>query len=109
MKEQIIAAIKQHLGKVTTYTNSLDRIKFERACVNGAASFLQQESEQLYTAIAPHIEQPGLWDNAPEWAAWVMIDKNNLVAYADAFPSSKCKMLVPDGYCVTLKCEKRPE
>ena len=97
MKEQIIAAIKQYLGKVTTYTNSLDRIRFERACVNGARNFLQQESEQLYAAIAPHIEQPDLWKDAPKWAKYRTVDKNGDVTFWEKEPACLSECWVDGG------------
>ena len=53
---KLIEIITAYLGSVTTYTNSLDRIKFERACVNGAKEFLIEEA----TALSEKIKSSGL-------------------------------------------------
>jgi hypothetical protein len=47
MKDELIKVIADYLGSVMTYNNSLTRIRFERACVNGAAEFIRQEAAQI--------------------------------------------------------------
>jgi hypothetical protein len=58
---KLIEIIASYLGSVTTHTNSLDRIKFERACTNGAKEFITEEA----TALAEKLTSSGLVFKGP--------------------------------------------
>jgi hypothetical protein len=53
MKDELIKVIAEYLGSVMTYNNSLTRIRFERACVNGAAEFIKQEAAEITGKLLP--------------------------------------------------------
>ena len=71
MKDELIKVIAEYLGSVMTYNNSLTKIQFERACVDGAAEFINKEAAEIAGKVLVVMEQKTGWEDAPEWANWL--------------------------------------
>lgn len=76
--EKIIQAIAAYLERNTLITSVSGEKPFECR--------YQFAAEQIAAAIAPHLEAGADWENAPPWAEWRTVDKNNVITFWDEKP-----------------------